>query len=136
MKTNLLRTSLAVLLAASALGRLSAQTPASTPASEEVLELERFKVTSGVSVEQLVLPIARPFNSVFGTDDKPGLPIIHVERDSIADQAGLESNDRVLKERTQGDLKNLADLAALSDKREVVLQVLKDGRAVWIRLRR
>jgi catecholate siderophore receptor len=67
MKTNLLRTSLAVLLAASVLGRLTAQTP--TPASEEVLELERFKVTSGVPVEQLVLPIARPFNSVFGTDD-------------------------------------------------------------------
>jgi catecholate siderophore receptor len=69
MKTNLLRTPLVVLLAVSAFGRLSAQTPATAPASEEVLELERFKVTSGVPVEQLVLPIARPFNSVFGTDD-------------------------------------------------------------------
>ena len=70
MKTNLLRTSLAVLLAVNALGRLSAQTtPPAAPAADEVLELERFKVTSGVAVEQLVLPIARPFNSVFGTDD-------------------------------------------------------------------
>ena len=69
METNLLRTSLAVLLATTSLVRLSAQTATSAPASDEVLELERFKVTSGVPVEQLVLPIARPFNSVFGTDD-------------------------------------------------------------------
>jgi outer membrane receptor protein involved in Fe transport len=68
MKTNLHRTALTVLFAASVLGRLSAQT-ATPAASEDVLELERFKVTSGVPVEQLVLPIARPFNSVFGTDD-------------------------------------------------------------------
>ena len=61
--------SLAVLLATSALIRLSAQTATPAPAADEVLELERFKVTSGVAVEQLVLPIARPFNSVFGTDD-------------------------------------------------------------------
>jgi len=67
METNLLRTSLAVLLATTSLVRLSAQTATSAPASDEVLELERFKVTSGVPVEQLVLPIARPFNSVFGT---------------------------------------------------------------------
>lgn len=69
MNTNLLRTSLAVLLATTSLVRLSAQTASSAPASDEVLELERFKVTSGVPVEQLVLPISRPFNSVFGTDD-------------------------------------------------------------------
>jgi len=69
MNTNLLRTSLAVLLATTSLVRLSAQTATSAPASDEVLELERFKVTSGVPVEQLVLPISRPFNSVFGTDD-------------------------------------------------------------------
>src|SRR4051812_6846019 len=73
MKTTLLRTSLAVLVLASLSGRLNAQ--AETPAVDnsepkgEVLELERFKVTSGVATESLVLPIARPFNSVFGTDD-------------------------------------------------------------------
>ncbi|HWA26249.1 MAG TPA: TonB-dependent receptor [Lacunisphaera sp.] len=73
MKTNLLRTLLAVLSLASAAGRLSAQTTPpvdnSPPKEGEILELERFKVTSGVDVEELVLPIARPFNSVFGTDD-------------------------------------------------------------------
>ncbi len=70
MKNTLLRTSLAVLFAASALGRLAAQSSApAASSSEEVVELERFKVTSGVTGEQMVLPIARPFNSVFGTDD-------------------------------------------------------------------
>ncbi len=74
MKTSLLRTSLAVFTLASLAGHLRAQTPAtpaddSEPPKGEVLELERFKVTSGVATDQLVLPIARPFNSVFGTDD-------------------------------------------------------------------
>lgn len=74
MNTNLLpRALLAVLALASLTGRLSAQTEPpvdnSPPKEGEVLELERFKVTSGVDVEELVLPIARPFNSVFGMDD-------------------------------------------------------------------
>jgi len=74
MKTKLLRTSLAVLLLVPVMGRLSAQTDNtpidnSEPPKGEVLELERFKVTSDVAVDQMVLPIARPFNSVFGTDD-------------------------------------------------------------------
>jgi catecholate siderophore receptor len=66
MKTNLLRTSLAVLVLASVAGRLSAQ-PAPA-AKEEVIELEKLSV-SGVAPEQQILPTARPFNSVFGTDD-------------------------------------------------------------------
>ena len=74
MKTTLLRTSLAVIALASITGPLRAQsaTPAvdnSEPPKGEVLELERFKVTSDVATDMLVLPIARPFNSVFGTDD-------------------------------------------------------------------
>ncbi|MEJ1972048.1 MAG: TonB-dependent receptor plug domain-containing protein [Lacunisphaera sp.] len=74
MKTSLLRTSLAVLTLASLAGHLRAQAPAtpvdnSEPPKGEVLELERFKITSDANTEQLVLPVARPFNSVFGTDD-------------------------------------------------------------------
>src|SRR5258708_6890513 len=71
MKTNLLsRALLAVLVLASIAGRLSAQTTApATPApKEEILELDKFSV-SGVAPEQQILPTARPFNSVFGTDD-------------------------------------------------------------------
>ena len=73
MKTNLLRTLLAVQVLALVAGRLSAQTDVpvdnSMPPKGEVLELERFKVTSDVGIDQMVLPIARPFTSVFGTDD-------------------------------------------------------------------
>ncbi|HEY8994541.1 MAG TPA: TonB-dependent receptor [Lacunisphaera sp.] len=72
MNTNLQRTLLAVLLSASVTKGLIAQDlpkDDSPPKEGEVLELERFKVTSDVATEQLVLPIARPFNSVFGTDD-------------------------------------------------------------------
>jgi len=67
MNTTLLRTSLAVLLAASLSGRLSAQT-APAPDKEDVLELEKLSV-NGVAPEKQILPTARPFNSVFGTDD-------------------------------------------------------------------
>jgi catecholate siderophore receptor len=68
MNNHLLRSSLAVLLAAGTFARLSAQVAAPAPASsEEVLELERFKVT-GVPVEEQILPTSRPFSSVFGLD--------------------------------------------------------------------
>src|SRR6478609_11396413 len=72
MKTTLLRTPLAVLVLASLTGHLHAQTEAPVDNSApkgEVLELDPYRIESGVDVEELVLPIARPFNSVFGTDD-------------------------------------------------------------------
>jgi outer membrane receptor protein involved in Fe transport len=68
MKINFPRTSLAVLIAASVLGQMSAQTTAPAPAKEEVLQLEKFSV-NGVAPEAQILPTSRPFNSVFGTDD-------------------------------------------------------------------
>jgi len=80
MKTNLLRTLLAVPFAVSLFGPLSAQTTPpvdnSEPPKGEVLVLDPFRIDSGVAPEQLVLPIARPFNSVFGTDDN----IVNVPR--------------------------------------------------------
>jgi len=73
MKTILLRMPLAALVLASFAGPLHAQseTPVdnSEPPKGEVLELDPYRIESGVDVEELVLPIARPFNSVFGTDD-------------------------------------------------------------------
>ena len=95
---------------------------------------EQLEAKAGQQVKQGAM--LGGFGMLLGSDDNPGLVIIHVERDSLADQAGLEPGDRVLKERSTGELKALTDLTALSNQREVVLQVLKDGRAVWIRLRR
>ena len=68
MNTNLLRTFLAVLTAASVTGLMSAHSASPAPAKEEVLELDKFSV-NGVAPDQQILPTARPFNSVFGTDD-------------------------------------------------------------------
>ncbi len=68
MKINLFRTFLIVLTAVSVLRPVSAQPAAPTPAKEDVLELDKMSV-NGVSPEQQILPTARPFNSVFGTDD-------------------------------------------------------------------
>src|SRR5689334_15563122 len=74
MKTNLLlRTLLAVPVLASLSVFLRAQAAApatsSTPPKDEVLVLDPYRIDSGVPPDELVLPIARPFNSVFGTDD-------------------------------------------------------------------
>ena len=68
MKINVLRASLNALLVAGVLGRLSAQTPPAASSSEEVLQLEKLSV-NGVAPEKQILPTARPFSSVFGTDD-------------------------------------------------------------------
>jgi len=80
MKTNLLlRTLLAVPVLASFSVSLRAQTTASAtpaPAKDEVLVLDPFRIDSGVGADELVSPIARPFNSVFGTDDN----IVNVPR--------------------------------------------------------
>lgn len=58
-----------LVLAAFAAGAVAQEkTPASSAsAGDEVLELEKFSV-NGVPIEQVVLPTARPFNSVFGFD--------------------------------------------------------------------
>jgi len=74
MKNILLRMPLAALILASFVGPLHAQSEDTAvdnaePPKGEVLELDPYRIESGVDVEELVLPIARPFNSVFGTDD-------------------------------------------------------------------
>src|SRR5271154_6601144 len=57
--------------------QLAAQTAApATPPTEEAVKMEKFEVTD-VPLEQQILPTARPFNSVFGTDDD----ILDVPRD-------------------------------------------------------
>ncbi len=83
MKINLPRVRVAALLAACSLGQTFGQTasapaPTDTPPSTsavdtsaptgDVLQLEKFSV-NGVPLDQRILPTARPFNSVFGTDD-------------------------------------------------------------------
>jgi hypothetical protein len=74
MEMNRTRILLAVLLSASLSGHLAAQStdtpakPAEPKTTDEVLKLENFEVTD-VPIEKQILPTARPFASVFGTDD-------------------------------------------------------------------
>lgn len=58
-----------LILAAIAAGAFAQETtpPASSAPGDDVLQLEKFSV-NGVPIEQVVLPTARPFNSVFGFD--------------------------------------------------------------------
>ena len=65
-KPNLLRFFAFAALVAGAVAQEKTP-PASTAPGDEVLQLEKFSV-NGVPVDQVVLPTARPFNSVFGFD--------------------------------------------------------------------
>ena len=65
-KHNLTRLLILAVFAAGAVAQEKTP-PSSTAAGDEVLELEKFSV-NGVPLEQVVLPTARPFNSVFGFD--------------------------------------------------------------------
>ncbi|MBA3685306.1 MAG: trypsin-like peptidase domain-containing protein [Planctomycetes bacterium] len=76
------------------------------------------------------------FGLLLGADDKPGLAVLAVEPGSAADAVGIAPGDRLLHERSDGPLRQLTDAEALDERRELVLQVVKDGRSLWIRLRR
>ncbi len=70
------------------------------------------------------------------SDEKPGVVVTEVDADGLAAQAGLAPGDRILHERDAGPINGAKELALLAGKREVVLQVLKNGRSLWVRLRR
>lgn len=76
------------------------------------------------------------FGMLLGTDDKAGLAILHVETASLAERAGLRPGDRILHERSAGALQSVDDAKALADRRELVIQVIRDGQTLWLRMRR
>jgi S1-C subfamily serine protease len=106
----------------------------------------------GKELEQKVVPVDREevlkqrandedvelkgFGMRVGVDDGPGLVITEVEPDGPSALAGLALGDRLLQERSLRDLRSLDDAQALAKKREIVLQVFREGRAYWVRLRR
>ena len=70
------------------------------------------------------------------TDDQAGLVITSVEAGSMAERAKLKPGDRLMHERTQGQLRTTADATALSEQRDLTLLIYQDGRSYWIRLKR
>ncbi|MBA3938139.1 MAG: trypsin-like peptidase domain-containing protein [Planctomycetes bacterium] len=70
------------------------------------------------------------------TDDEPGLRITKVEDKGLADLAHLAVGDRLLHERTIGALRSLDDVERMAKRREITVQVSKDGRSYWLKLKR
>ena len=78
----------------------------------------------------------KAFGLRLGVDGQPGLVITDVAATGLAAQAGLEAGDRVMAEAKVGNLRASEDLAALAKRQEITLQVYKDGRTFWLRMRR
>lgn len=69
-------------------------------------------------------------------DGRPGLVIASVDEEGLAAAAGLERGDRLMHEKSLGALHALDDAKQLDRKRDVIVQVQKDGRSFWLRMRR
>ena len=110
---------------------------------------------NGKSLERSVVPVAleeikkkraaikaedeidlKSFGLHLGSDGQPGLVITEIDPKGLAAQAGLEPGDRLLAERTAGALKSADDAKPLVRRQEITVQVLKDGRAFWLRMRK
>jgi S1-C subfamily serine protease len=70
------------------------------------------------------------------TDDKTGIVIIEVAPGMPADVIGLSPGDRILTEKSFGPIQNLKDMQQIQKQRTVILQILKDGKSLWISLRK
>ena len=78
----------------------------------------------------------KSFGLRVGTDGQPGLVVTEVDPRGLAAQAGIEPGDRIMAERTAGNLKTSEDAKPLARRQEITIQVYKDGRAFWLRMRR
>jgi len=109
----------------------------------------------GKLIDKLVVPVAfedlvkkrtavkaadevdlKGFGLRVGTDGQPGLVVTEVNPRGLAAQANLEPGDRIMAERTAGNLKTSEDAKPLARRQEITIQVYKDGRAFWLRMRR
>jgi S1-C subfamily serine protease len=103
-----------------------------TPVSRD--ELDQIARANGAA--EGIGTVLPGFGMRLADDRRPGLVVTQIDRDGLAARAGLSAGDRILAERGAGALEAEADLAALGERREVVLQILKDGRTFWLRLKR
>ena len=78
----------------------------------------------------------KAFGLRLGVDGQPGLVVTEVAATGLAAQAGLEAGDRIMAEAKAGNLRASDDLKVLARRQEITLQVLKDGRTFWLRMRR
>ncbi|MBA3710097.1 MAG: trypsin-like peptidase domain-containing protein [Planctomycetes bacterium] len=76
------------------------------------------------------------FGLRLGTDDRPGLVVTQVVEGTPGDAAKLQVGDRLLHEHSLHELRTLADAAKLAKLREITIEVFRDGRSYWVRMRR
>ena len=78
----------------------------------------------------------KAFGLRLGADGQAGLVVTEVDPKGLAAQASIQPGDRVVSERTAGALRTAEDAKPLARRQEITIQVLKDGRSFWLRMRR
>ncbi|MCK6491359.1 MAG: trypsin-like peptidase domain-containing protein [Planctomycetes bacterium] len=91
-------------------------------------ELERLAQGDGVELAG--------FGMRLNDDRKPGLLVSWADPEGPAAAAGIKPGDRVLGERTLGALHTEADARQLARRSELVLQLVRDGKGFWARVKR
>ncbi|MBA2481815.1 MAG: trypsin-like peptidase domain-containing protein [Planctomycetes bacterium] len=76
------------------------------------------------------------FGMSLATDDRPGLVVTEIQAGSPADAAHLAVGDRLLHERSLGELRTLEDASKITKRKEVTVEVLRDGKGYWVRMRK
>ncbi len=74
------------------------------------------------------------FELTVAEDGSPGLVVVDAHPTGPAGRAGLDPGDRILAIRGLGEVTRLQDLAPLAERRDAVLQVVKDGVNRWVRM--
>lgn len=105
-----------------------------TPISADEIQAKLTIAAKATALKQGV-PITG-FGLWVSTDDQAGLVITSVEAGSLAERAKLKPGDRLMHERTQGQLRTAGDASALSEQRDLTLLIFQDGQSRWIRLKR
>jgi S1-C subfamily serine protease len=107
-----------------------------TPIDED--ELAKFIDASATEANVQKRVVLTNFGLVLVADGRPGLRIAAIDPNGIAAAAGLEPGDRLLHEKNLGALsKNKTEEVQALDKRpEITVQVRKNGKNYWLRLRR
>ena len=109
----------------------------------------------GKQVDKVVVPVAledikkqrekiraedeldlKVFGLRLGADGQPGLVVTEVNPNGLAAQAGLEPGDRVMAEKNLGAFKATEEAKPMLRRQEITVQVYKDGRSFWLRMRR
>lgn len=103
------------------------------PVSEDDLTRQLEKAAGETATRRVVL--AHLGMSV-AEDGQPGLLITAVDGEGVAAAANLVPGDRLMHEKSVGPLRTTEDARQLEHRREVVVQVAKDGRHFWLRMRR